>query len=476
MALAADTIRVENPATGEELAVYEELTPEQIERALAEAHEAQSGWRDVPFAERRRLMRAAAVALRARRDEYARLMTLEMGKPIAESEAEIDKCAWNCDFYAEEAERFLADVPVETGAERSFVAHEPIGVVLAIMPWNFPFWQVLRFAAPVLMAGNGALLKHSPNVSGSALAIGELFEQAGFPPGLFRTLLIGDASVAEATVRLIEDPRIAAVTLTGSERAGAAVGAAAASAIKKSVLELGGSDPFIVLADADVPAVAELAARSRFLNSGQSCIAAKRFIVHRAVAAGFEERFARAVASLRVGDPLERDTRVGPLARPDLLDALERQVDESIERGARVLTGGHRLDRPGNFFAPTILTDVDLGMPVFREETFGPVAAVIRADDDHHAVELANDSPYGLGASVWTRDVERGLQVGRRVASGALFVNGVVASDPRLPFGGTKRSGYGRELAAEGIREFVNTRTIWVGPAEGLDAAGPLTE
>jgi succinate-semialdehyde dehydrogenase/glutarate-semialdehyde dehydrogenase len=459
-------IGVVNPATGEELAVYDEFAPEEIERALAEAHDAQARWRDVPFVERRRLMHGAAAVLRERRQEYARLATLEMGKPISEAETEIDKCARTCDFYAEHAERFLADVSVASDAERSYVAHDPIGVVLAVMPWNFPFWQVVRFAAPALMAGNAGLLKHSPNVSGCALAVEDVFRTAGFPPGLFRTLLIGDAAVGETVSRLIEDPRICAVTLTGSERAGAAVGAAAGRALKKSVLELGGSDPFIVLADADVAAVGPYAVRSRFLNAGQSCLAAKRFIVDDAAADEFEQRFADAVAALPVGDPLDPATRIGPLAREDLLDHLEAQVRDSVSAGARVVLGGGRLDGPGNYFAPTILTDVDSGMAVFREETFGPVAAIVRASGDEEAIELANDTPYGLGASVWTREPQRGLAVGLRVTSGALFVNGVVASDPRLPFGGTKRSGYGRELAGEGIREFVNVRTIWIGPAE----------
>ena len=471
----AGTLRSVNPATGEELASYPEHTPGDLDAALAGADAAQRAWATTSFAERRRCLEAAARLLREGRDEYARLMTLEMGKPIAEAVAEVDKCALSCDFYAAQAEGFLADEPVQTDALSSYVAYQPLGVVLAIMPWNFPLWQVLRFAAPALMAGNGALLKHSPNVPGCALAVQELFARAGFPPGLFRTLLVADASVGEATGRLLGDPRVAAVTLTGSERAGAAVGATAGRALKKCVLELGGSDPFLVLADADLEVAAVAAARARFLNGGQSCIAAKRFIVEEPAADEFEGRFAAAVAALPVGDPLDPATRVGPLARADLLDALERQVGASVAAGAKVLLGGGRLQGPGWFHAPTVLTGVTPEMPVFREETFGPVAAVVRAADEEAAVELANDTPYGLGASVWTRDTERAQRLGRRVESGSLFVNAVVASDPRLPFGGVKRSGYGRELAAVGIREFTNIRTFWVQPADAAPPAS-LTE
>jgi succinate-semialdehyde dehydrogenase/glutarate-semialdehyde dehydrogenase len=423
--MAAGTLRSVNPATGEELAAFAEHTPEELESALAAADAAQRAWATTSFAERRRCLEAAARLLREGRDQYARLMTLEMGKPVAEAAAEVDKCAWNCEFYAAQAERFLANEPVETDALSSWVAYQPLGVVLAIMPWNFPYWQVLRFAAPALMAGNGALLKHSPNVPRCALATEELFAGAGFPDGLFRTLLVGDASVNEATGRLLGDPRVGAVTLTGSERAGAAVGATAGRALKKCVLELGGSDPFVVLADADLELAAEAAARARFLNGGQSCIAAKRFV-----------------------------------------------VEEPLAGGAKVLLGGARLERPGWYYAPTVLAGVTPDLPVFTEETFGPVAAVVRAPDEEAAVELANDTPYGLGASVWTRDLERARRLGRRIESGSLFVNAVVASDPRLPFGGIKRSGYGRELAAVGIREFTNIRTFWVQPA---DAAPPAT-
>ena len=475
MANGTARLRSVNPTTEEELATFEEHPAEELDRALAEADAAQQAWRRRSFGERARVLLEAARLLRERRPEYARLVTLEMGKPIAEAEAELDKCAWNCEFYAQQAEGLLADELVETQAQASYVAHQPLGVVLAIMPWNFPFWQVLRFAAPALMAGNAALLKHSPNVPQCALAIEQLLTAAGAPAGLFRTLLIGDASVGEATERLITDPRLSAVTLTGSERAGAAVGAAAGRALKKCVLELGGSDPFIVLADADLPNAAEQAVRARFSNAGQSCIAAKRFIVEQSVAEEFERRLVDAAAALPVGDPLDPATRVGPLARADLRDTLERQVEESLVKGARVLLGGQRLEGRGWFFAPTVLAGLGREMPVFQQETFGPVAAVVRAEDEEEAVELANDTPYGLGASVWTNDPERGRRLGRQVQSGSLFVNGIVASDPRLPFGGVKRSGYGRELAAVGIREFTNIRTFWV-QAAGTPPPTTLTE
>ena len=469
-------LRSVDPATGDEIASHPALTPAELDAAVAAADQAQRAWRDVSFDERALRLRAAARLLAERRDRYATLITREMGKPIAEARAEIDKCALTCDFYVEKAAGFLAPEPVETAADDSFATYEPLGVVLAIMPWNFPFWQVTRFAAPALMAGNGGLLKHAPNVSGCALAFQEVLGDAGFPDGLFRTLLVDEATVAETTAGLLADPRIAAVTITGSDRAGAQVAAAAGRALKKSVLELGGSDPFLVLADADLPAVAAQAARSRFLNSGQSCLAAKRFVVEEAVADEFEGRLVDAVEALTVGDPLDPATRVGPLARADLVDGIDRQVRESVAKGARVLTGGRRLGDRGCFYAPTVLAGVGPGMPAYDEETFGPVAAVIRVTDEDHAIRVANDTAYGLGASVWTRDVERGLRVARQVQSGAVFVNAVVASDPRLPFGGIKRSGYGRELAAAGIREFTNQRTWWVSGSATPAPGAALTE
>jgi succinate-semialdehyde dehydrogenase/glutarate-semialdehyde dehydrogenase len=476
MTVATSSIRVVDPATEQELATYDAHGPDEIEAALAAAADAFATWRDSPLAERRALLQGVAAVLRERRDDFARLITQEMGKPLEEARGEIDKCVLGCEFYAGWAEAMLAEEPVEVGVRASFVAYEPLGVVLAVMPWNYPFWQVLRFAAPALMAGNAAVLKHSPNVSGCALAIEDAFRAAGAPEGLFRTLLIPDDQVPEATAAMIEDPRVAAVTLTGSERAGAAVGAAAGRAIKKSVLELGGSDPFIVLADADPAWVVAHAVRARFQNAGQSCIAAKRFIVLDAVADEFEARFAEAVAALPVGDPLEPGIRIGPMARADLLHGIERQVAESVAAGARVLAGGRRLDRPGWFFAPTVLAGVTPEMPVFREETFGPVAAVIRCADEEEAIALANDSRYGLGASLWTANPDRARKLGRRIESGMLFVNAMVASDPRLPFGGAKRSGYGRELAAHGLREFTNVRTYWVADPDTPDPLGAVAE
>jgi succinate-semialdehyde dehydrogenase/glutarate-semialdehyde dehydrogenase len=463
------TMQSINPATEEVMATFAEHTPEQVDQALDQAHAAFPRWSDASFAERAALMKRTAASLRERKAELGRLITLEMGKPIAEAEAEVEKCAWNCEYYAENAQRFLADEPAPSSAAESFVAFEPLGTVLAVMPWNFPFWQVIRFAAPALMAGNTAVLKHAANVPQCALAIERVFRESGLPDGVFRTLLIGGGAVA----RVIEDPRIAAVTLTGSDETGSKVAEAAGRALKKTVLELGGSDAFIVLADADLDGAAQMAARSRFQNTGQSCIAAKRFIVVEAVAEDFERRFRDATAALKVGDPLERDTQIGPLARGDLRDALDRQVRDTVAAGARALLGGAPLRRRGYFYAPTILTGVRADMPAFREETFGPVAAVVRVKDADEAIAVANDSPYGLGGNLWTRDVERGKRLARRIETGGVFINGMTASDPRLPFGGVKRSGYGRELSAYGIREFVNVQTIWVGPAQGAAASTP---
>jgi len=456
-----------NPTTGAPIETFEPTRPEAVDAALDAARRAFRKWRAAEFAERAALLRGVAGALRRRKAELARVATLEMGKPIVEAEAEVEKCAWACDFYAERGAAFLADERVATNATASYVEFLPLGVVLAIMPWNFPYWQVFRFAAPALMAGNAALLKHASNVSRCALEIERTFREAGAPDGLFRALLIPGARAEE----LIADPRIAAVTLTGSAPAGSAVAAAAGRAIKRTVLELGGSDYFIVLEDANLDAAAETAVRSRFQNAGQSCIAAKRFIVVEAAAGDFEARLVAAAAALRVGDPLARATQLGPLARADLRDTLDRQVQASLAQGARPALPGGVLDRAGFFYAPTVLADVTPEMPVFREETFGPVAPIIRARDAEHAVALANDSDFGLGGNLWTRDLDRARALARRLDSGNVFVNGMTASDPRLPFGGVKRSGYGRELSSFGIREFTNVQTVWIGPATG--PAGP---
>ena len=447
-----------NPATGDVLETFKETSREDLDRFLAAAHAAFLEWRTAPFATRAQRMREAARVLRTRRAEYARTMTLEMGKPIVQAEAEVDKCASGCEYYADHAETFLAEQPRQTDASRSYVRFEPLGPVLAVMPWNFPFWQVFRFAAPALMAGDAAILKHASNVPRCALAIEAVFREAGFPRGLFSTVLVE----APAVAALIADPRIVAATLTGSDRAGSKVAEQAGRELKKTVLELGGSDPFIVLADADVAAAARTAADARLINSGQSCIAAKRFIVVEPVAEEFLERFVDELRSRRVGDPVARETQVGPQARVDLRDALHRQVVESVKRGAKLLLGGEIPAGKGAFYPPTLLTAVDKGMPAFDEETFGPVAAVVRAKDEADAVRLANDSAFGLGASLWTRDRARAERLASQVEAGSVFVNGLVKSDPRLPFGGIKRSGYGRELSEYGIREFVNIKSVWI--------------
>jgi acyl-CoA reductase-like NAD-dependent aldehyde dehydrogenase len=449
-----------NPATGEQLASFAEQNAEEAAAIVGAVAEAFSSWRVTSFDERATALRRVAAVLRERKAEYAALITTEMGKPIGEAEAEIEKCAWNCEWYAEHAARLLADEPVESNATESYVSFVPLGPVLAIMPWNFPFWQVIRFAAPALMAGNTALLKHAPNVPQCALALETLFRDAGLPANCFRNLFISN----EVAAAVIADPRVRAVTLTGSDRAGSAVAAEAGRALKKTVLELGGSDPFIVLPDADLEETVAMAVRARFQNSGQSCIAAKRFLVHEAVADTFERRLVEAVARLKVGDPRERMTQVGPLARADLRANLQRQVAVSIDMGARVLAGGHELPGPGYFYAPTVLADVRPEMPVFREETFGPVLALLRVGSAEEAVRLANASAYGLGASIWTRDIDLARRLARAIEAGSVFINGIVASDPRLPFGGVKRSGYGRELSSFGIREFVNVQTVWIGP------------
>ena len=448
-----------NPATGETIATYDEATPQQVDAIVASVHDAWQDWRRRPFAERAAPMRRAAEILRRNADDYAVLMAREMGKPVRDGAAEAKKCATACDYYAEHAARFLADQPVQTDARASFVTFKPLGVVLAVMPWNFPFWQVFRFAAPGLMAGNAALLKHASNVPGCALAIEEVFRRAGFPENLFRALMIASNRVDA----VIAHPKVAAVTLTGSGPAGRAVAAKAGSVLKKTVLELGGSDPYLVLEDADLDVAADVCTKARLVNAGQSCIAGKRFLVVERVRAGFEKRFVARMRASKMGDPLDPTSEIGPQARTDLRDTLQRQVDESIAKGARCLLGGAIPDRPGAWYPPTVLTDVRPGMPAFDEEVFGPVAAVVPVRDEAEAIRLANRSEFGLGGGVITRDLERGRRIAAEaIESGSVFVNDAVRSDPRLPFGGVKDSGYGRELSEFGIREFVNVKTIYV--------------
>ena len=448
-----------NPATGELLREYGEATPEEVTHIMGAARAAFSAWRRTTFGERAGPMRKAGALLRERKDALARLMALEMGKPLAQGRAEAEKCASVCDYYAEQAAGFLAPETIATDASKSYVAFEPLGVVLAVMPWNFPLWQVFRFVAPGLMAGDAGLLKHSSNVSGCALAIEGILHDAGFPKALFRTLLVGSARVAA----IIESPEVAAVTLTGSTPAGQSVARTAGAVLKKTVLELGGSDPYLVLEDADLELAAETCAASRLINGGQSCIAAKRFIVVEPVRKRFEELFVERMRARRMGDPLEEGVDLGPQARPDLRDDLHGQVEKSIARGARVLLGCSVPPGKGAFYPPSVLTDVAAGMPAYDEELFGPVAAIIAAADERDAVRVANDTPFGLGAAVFTRDVARGERIAREeLEAGSCFVNASVRSDPRLPFGGIKESGYGRELSGFGIREFVNVKSVFV--------------
>ncbi len=447
-----------NPATGERLKTFDSWTDAELEKALAEVAAASPGWRHTSYDQRAQLFRAAAAQLRADSERYARLITTEMGKPVREARAEVEKCAWGCEFFAEQAEPMLANALIGSDAGKSYVRFEPLGTLLAVMPWNFPLWQVFRAAAPAMMAGNTVVMKHSSNVPQCALAIEEVFVRSGFPPGAFRTLLIS----AARTEQLVSDPRIHAVTLTGSETAGRRVAAAAGAAIKKSVLELGGSDAFIVLADADLEATVDGAVSARFQNSGQSCIAAKRFIVVPEVAEDFVARLRGRIAALQVGDPLDNATAVGPLARADLRDQLHQQVRRSVTAGAKLLHGGNALPGSGFFYAPTLLDSVAPGMPAFDEELFGPVAAIVRARDETEVLRLANLTRFGLGGSVWTRDLARGERLAGQLDCGVAFVNGMVKSDPRLPFGGIKASGYGRELSLLGIREFVNAKTVWI--------------
>ncbi|MHB8413820.1 MAG: NAD-dependent succinate-semialdehyde dehydrogenase [Acidiferrobacteraceae bacterium] len=447
-----------NPVTGKRVQEFAEWSEAEVESALVKADRAASTWALTPFSARAAVLRKAAAVLRDGARGYAELITLEMGKPIRESLGEVEKCALGCAFYADHGAKLLADEPVESDATRSLIAYQPLGLVLAVMPWNFPFWQVFRFAAPALVAGNIGLVKLASNVPQCSLAIEEVWARAGAPPGVFQCLLIS----ADRVEQLIGDTRVRAVTLTGSEAAGRKVAASAGAHLKKSVLELGGSDAFVVLADADLDLAARTGVASRFLNSGQSCIAAKRFIVVDDVADAFIERLVAGAKALSVGDPMREETMIGPLARNDLREALQAQVDDAADKGARVLIGGTPLSGPGYFYPATVLEGVQPNMRAYREELFGPVAIIIHARDEADALRIANDSPYGLGASVWSRDTARAETFARRVECGSAFVNGLVKSDPRLPFGGIKASGYGRELSAHGIREFVNIKTLWV--------------
>ena len=451
-------IATTNPASGELLKSFEPLTPIQIEHKLQLATDAFQSHRRTSFVDRARMMLRAADILEKEKDDCARLMTLEMGKTLRSAVAEASKCATGCRFYAENAERFLADEIVETGAKRSFIRYQPLGPILAIMPWNFPFWQVFRFVAPALMAGNVALLKHASNVPQCALKIEDIIRRAGFPQGVFQTLLIGSGPVDA----ILNDPRVAAATLTGSEQAGIQVGVSAAKRIKKVVLELGGSDPFIVMPSADLEAAVATAVEARIQNNGQSCIAAKRFIVADSIADDFERKFVTRMQGLQIGDPFDENTQLGPLANADAVTSLDADVQKTVAAGARLLTGGHPLKRPGNFYAPTVLTDIPKNSPAYQEEFFGPVASIFRVKSVDEAIQIANDSRFGLGASAWTNDPGETERFVNELEAGMVFLNKMVASDPRVPFGGVKHSGHGRELSVHGIREFVNIKTVWL--------------
>lgn len=448
-----------NPATGKIIKTYQGHSDEEVVQILHRVDAAQQAWKRTSFAERAIPMRKAAKILRERKEPYSLLMADEMGKPVAQGRKEVEKCAWVCEFYAENAERFLADEPIVTEASESFVAYQPLGIVLAVMPWNFPFWQVFRFIGPTIMAGNGGVLKHASNVPACAIAIEDVCRDAGFPEDLFRTLLIGSRKVA----KVIENPLVKAVTLTGSTPAGKQVASKSGEMLKKTVLELGGSDPYVILEDADIPNAVDKCVTSRMINSGQSCVAAKRFIVVDSVRDAFEKAFVEAMSQKVMGDPREESSDVGPQARHDLRDELHEQVVKSIENGATLLLGGEVPDSKGAFYPPTVLSDVKPGMPAYEEELFGPVAAIIPVSSEEEAIQVANGSIFGLGAAVFTENVERGRRIAaEEFEAGCCFVNDFVKSDPRLPFGGIKESGYGRELSSHGIREFVNAKTVYV--------------
>ncbi len=447
-----------NPANNEIIKTYEEYPSNEVNGIIEKTHGSFLSWRLSPFSERKELMNYAADILRKYKKGYAQIISVEMGKIISESLAEIEKCAWLCDYYAENAEKILSEEFIITDAAQSYVRFDPLGVILAVMPWNFPFWQVFRFAVPALMAGNAGLLKHASNVPQCALAIEDLFSRTGFPDDIFRTLLIGSESVKD----VIENPDVKAVTLTGSESAGMKVAELSGCNLKKTVLELGGSDPFIVLADADIDTAVKVGVQSRMLNNGQSCIAAKRFIVEEPIADEFEHKFVEEMSKIIVGNPLDESAKQGAMAREELLIELDDQVKRSIEAGAKPLLGCERYNSEGAFYKPSVLTNVKKGMPCYDEELFGPVAAIIRAQNEDDAIRIANDSDFGLGASLWTNNLEKAKILAEFIESGSVFINGLVKSDPRLPFGGVKKSGYGRELSYYGIKEFVNIKTVWV--------------
>lgn len=452
-------LTVINPANGKEINHYEEFSPEQTANIINDVHSAYLNWKQTGFNQRAELLHKAADIVRERQNSLAELMANEMGKPVRDGRAEVEKCAWICDYYADNAASFLAPEPIESDAGQSYVSYQPLGIVLAVMPWNFPLWQVFRFAAPGLMAGNVGILKHASNVPGCALAIEDVFKDAGFPDNVFRTLLIGSRQVSA----VIENPLVKAVTLTGSTPAGKAVASKAGEMLKKTVLELGGSDPYVILEDADISAAATSCATSRLINAGQSCIAAKRFVVAESVGEEFESLLKQNMEAAVMGDPLNENTNIGPQARHDLRDELHRQVTASIEKGARCILGGTIPDNNGAFYPATILTDVKKGMPAYDEELFGPVAAIISVGSEEEAIQVANDTIFGLGSAVFTEDVEKGKRIAEtELEAGSAFVNSFVKSDPRLPFGGIKESGYGRELSSFGIREFMNIKTVWV--------------
>ncbi len=451
-------IQTVNPSTGKVVKTFEEFSPEQVSKIIDDVQQSFLKWKNTSFEERSVLMFNAAALLRKKKNEYAEILTLEMGKPITQAIAEVEKCAWVCEYYAGNARKILSEEIIETDAAESYVRFDPLGIVLAVMPWNFPFWQVFRFAAPALMAGNAGLLKHASNVPMSALAIEEIFSDAGFPKNIFRTLLIGSSLVED----VINNKYVKAVTLTGSEPAGKKVAETAGKVLKKTVMELGGSDPFVVLEDADIESAAKTAVTARIINNGQSCIAAKRFIVVEKVYDEFKNKFVELMNAVKVGNPMKNETEVGPITREDLLAELEIQIQKSVEKGAEILCGGKRIARDGYFLEPTIIANVLPGMPAYDDEIFGPVASLIKAKDEVDAIRIANDSSFGLGSSLWTKDLEHAKELAEVIESGSVFINGMVKSDPRLPFGGIKNSGYGRELSNYGIKEFVNIKTVWI--------------